>query len=107
MIVVFISHTHPPLVFETTSALLVAHATETAASSRTLPKAGRGLDFETAWINLTEDMKAAHHFPDLATARAHFERDDQMALHPRTVVLSALDRLEQATRRREIPSGPP
>jgi len=100
MIVIFISHTHPPLVFETTPALLVAHAIDTAASNGPLPQGGRGLDFEKAWAALTEDMKEAHHFPDLGTARAHFHNDDQMALHPRTLVLSALDRLEAATRGR-------
>ena len=100
MIVVFISHTHPPLVFETTPALLVAHAIDTAASNGPLPPGGRALDFEAAWAALTEDMKAAHHFPDLLAARAHFDNDDQMALHPRTLVLSALERLAAATRDR-------
>jgi len=96
MIVVFVTHTHPPLVFETTPSLLVAHAMDHAAASGTLPQAGAGLNFESAWQNLTRDLKAAFHFPDADTARKHFENDDTLGLHPRTQIISALSRLSSA-----------
>jgi hypothetical protein len=92
MIVVFVSHTHPPLVFETTPALLMAHAMDTAESTGTAPRAGSGPDMETAWTALTQDMKSAHRFEDVAAARAHFEADEQLPLRTRSLILSALDR---------------
>lgn len=93
LIVIFLSPTQPPLVFEATRALLIDHAIDLASHTRTFPGSSAVLDFETAWTLLTRDKKAAHHFPDIESARHHVQHDTRFTLHERTTILSMIDRL--------------
>ena len=99
MIVVFIAYMHPPLAFETTEAQLIAQAMDVASHVATLPNRATPSDFGTAWALLTRDLKTAFQFPDVDAARAHVLNDDQLSMHERTMIISALERLSRSTLR--------
>ena len=94
LVVVFLFHRQPPEVFQTTRGQLIARAIEAAAQS-TLPGRPSFQMFDDAWALLTQDKRAAYHFPDLEAARRHIEHDRALTLYERGNLLSALDRLRR------------
>lgn len=98
LVVIFLSATQPAEVFETTQGGLIEQANEMAAHTRTIPGNVAIQDFDTAWTILTRDMKLAYHFTDVDAARRHVAGERGLTLHERTILLSALDRLEKHSR---------
>ena len=95
MIVMVLSPPRPPTLLKATRVQSIDQATDLLAHTLTFPSASPALDLEAAWTLLTQDKKAAYHFPDedTATAHHHLQQDTRLSMHERTTLHTALDRM--------------
>lgn len=102
VIVVFVPHRNPLMVFEASQDGLIHMANDASAESvhtQSIPPGTPSDAFETGWAILTKDLHSAKHFQNLDEARTYYaDVRDGLTLQQHALILTNLRRLGERSR---------